>query len=53
MAQIWLWGRGLCPKTSSSPRTGNDDGGLQDNGPWKGFGHEELEMLFEEKYLLG
>ena len=49
----WAVGRGPCPRTSSNPRTGNDDGGLQDNGLWKGFGHEELEMLSKVKYLLG
>ena len=31
----------------------NTDGGIQVNGPWKKSGHKELEMLFEEKYLLG
>ena len=45
-------GLGPCPRTLSSPRTGNDDRGLQDNGLWKGFGHEELNMLSEEKYVL-
>ena len=43
---------GPCPKISSSPRTGNSDRDLQDNGMWKEFCHEELEMLSEEKYLL-
>ena len=42
---------GPCSRTSSSLRIGNCDEGLQDNGPWKGFGHKELEMLSEEKYL--
>ena len=31
----------------------NTNGGIQINGLWKKFGHKELEMLFEEKYLLG
>ena len=44
---------GPCPKTSSSPMTGNSDRGLQDNGQWKEFGHEQLKMLSKEKYLLG
>ena len=35
---------------AGSPRTGNNDKSLQNNGLWKEFGHEELEMLSEEKY---
>lgn len=46
-------GIGSYPRTSSSSKTSNNDMGLHNNGPWKEFGHEELKILSEEKYLLG
>ena len=31
----------------------NTNEGIPVNGPWKKYGHKELEMLSKEKYLLG
>ena len=52
---IWIWvlSPGPYSRTLSSPKTGNSDRNLQDSSSSKELGQEKLEMLSEEKYLLG